>query len=361
MPDRASPREATDGSPNDAAQSGDGPDGVKPSSSPSSKPASAGPDASFLLGQALDGVQVAAAHWGAQPAGYSAADNASTAFSGPLTEQTSPESSASAAESQESGPSALSEDETQAASAAAPNDQLAAERGIFGLGRALKSAVRALTRDKPAEAAEVSYEADESVDEEQAPSEPYEEPILNPPEDSHDRPAGLSGHTSTVAMPEVLGFLAQLRKSGTLWIWNEREQFRVQLDEGNVIFARSESPRQGSLLGEILVSQGALDAMRFEKFLRQPRAPGPLGDALLQAGLVSKQALSGAIQYQAQRVFNRAYGLEDAYFRFDGSQEPEQNTGIRLSVTHMLFESARSRDESEQRLESVLGDPFEGQ
>ena len=50
-------------------------------------------------------------------------------------------------------------------------------------------------------------------------------------------------------MPEVLGFLAQLRKSGTLWIWNDLEHFRVQLREGSVTFARSESPAARIALG----------------------------------------------------------------------------------------------------------------
>ena len=44
-------------------------------------------------------------------------------------------------------------------------------------------------------------------------------------------------------MPEVLGFLAQLRKSGTLWIWNDLEHFRVQLREGSVTFCSQRIPR----------------------------------------------------------------------------------------------------------------------
>lgn len=249
------------------------------------------------------------------------------------------------------------------------------ERGIFGLRKALQSAVRVLTTDiqfdvggtrgpaqsltapdattvAPAEPAQaIESQDDAAID---------DAPIDDAAQES-ERPAGLSGHTSTVAMPELLGFLAQLRKTGTLWIWNDREQFLVQLVDGNVTFARSQSPRQGSLLGEILISQGAIDGARFDAFLAAPREPGPLGDALVKAGLVSREALASAIQYQAQRVFDRAYGLADAYFCFEGGVIDGPREGTRISVTHMLFESARTRDESEQRLESVLGDPFAGE
>src|SRR5687768_16248833 len=132
------------------------------------------------------------------------------------------------------------------------------ERGIFGLGRAFKSARRALSWDKPDSTVALPAVELPAVEPAAAPASPGATETAVPQE----RPVGLCGHTSCIAMPEVLGFLSQLLKSGTLWIWNDREQFRVQLVDGNVTFARSESPRQGSLLGEILVAQGAVDAAR---------------------------------------------------------------------------------------------------
>lgn len=228
-----------------------------------------------------------------------------------------------------------------------------AQRRFFDLRRALKSAVRVLTKERSfLQTGPTSPDdlANRVIDQATQPEE--EEPQA-------ERPIGLGGHTSTVAMPEVLGFLAQLRKSGTLWIWNELDHFRVKLVDGNVTFARSESRRQGSLLGEILVEQGAVDAAQFEQFMEQERPSGHLGDALLEAGLVTRQALTVAIQHQAQCVFNCAYALEDAYFRFDASDEHEAVEGIRISVTQMLFESARARDESEQRRAIILANPLE--
>lgn len=417
MPDRASPKEVASGSSIDAEAARQGAAGANPSSAASSANLEPGAEASALLGSAPataadsgDPPKAAAV----SPKRRSKAASAAQATPAPLesapaaAEPVAPEPGAPEALGAEpvapapleSAPAAagLGTPEPRAAEPVAPEPVAAAplapapvlpapvttatnhalpsraaeeaarapaaasapranEGGMFGLGRALKSAVRAFKRDKPSDPPAPRSEVRAPV---AAPlPQPQHENHGTPLEENYERPAGLSGHTSTVAMPEVLGFLAQLRKSGTLWIWNDREQFRVQLVDGNVTYARSEAPRQGSLLGEILVSQGALDIGRFEQFLRDARPTGPLGDALIKAGLVSDQALSGALQYQAQRVFNRAYGLEDAYFRFDAGAELAPLGGMKLSVTHMLFESARSRDESEQRLESVLGDPFE--
>lgn len=244
------------------------------------------------------------------------------------------------------GPS--TEDALQAAGEVA-----AAQRRFFGLRRAMETAMRVLTKERSFLPVEVTPGvASTSIEEQYDEALPEEQPATM-------RPTGLSGHTSTVAMPEVLGFLAQLRKTGTLWIWNRYDHYRVQLVDGNVTFARSEARRQGSLLGEILVSQGAVDAARFEEFMAQERGPGPMGDALIAAGLVTREALTAAVQHQAQCVFDRAFGLEDAYFRFDGNPGTDTPESIRISVTQMLFESARERDESEHRGANVAGDPHQ--
>jgi hypothetical protein len=225
----------------------------------------------------------------------------------------------------------------------AASDAATAQRRFFDFRGALRATMNALTKElslRPSPAPECEG------------SHVGAEPCEATPEElsTRRRPVGLSGHTSTVAIPEVLGFLAQCHKSGTLWIWNEHDDYRVQLVGGNVTFARSEAPRQGSLLGEILIAQGAVDATRFMEFMAQEREPGPLGDALIAAGLVTKEALRAAVQHQAQCVFDRAFGMEDAYFRFDADEGVDTSEGIRISVTKMLLETARERDESERRL-----------
>lgn len=176
-------------------------------------------------------------------------------------------------------------------SAAAPTEvsptQVAPPKASFGLSLVFRSALRALAGDRrPQQETSAA-----------TPSPTPDSQTATP--DSTTHPAGLSGHTSTVAIPEVLGFLAQLRKSGTLWIWNDEQRFLVQLVDGNVTFARNETMAAGSRIGEILITQGAIDAAGLEEFMREPRAPGPLGDALVQAGRISEKTLSKAVQCQA--------------------------------------------------------------
>lgn len=176
---------------------------------------------------------------------------------------------------------------------------------------------------------------------------------------SADAKPALCGHSSVLAVPEVLGLLATLHKSGTFSVWNAHDAFRIRLVRGTVVSAQATASAHQLLLGTILVDHGAIAAQTLTEFMEELAPERRLGDALVEAGLIERTTLESAVQYQAQRVFHAAYALHDAWYRFDVEidNSPHERG---LSVTHLLLESARMRDETEQRLDDVLGDPFPG-
>lgn len=172
---------------------------------------------------------------------------------------------------------------------------------------------------------------------------------------------GVVGHSRAIAVPDMLGVLSSLQKSGTFWVWNERECYRVRLSGGKVVAAQSETQAPGLLLGQILVLQNAIEEDQLARFLEmRTDEKAPIGEALKKAGLVGDAEIREAILYQAQRIFNRAYNIKDAWFRFDPNVSEDMSPRFGMSVTQLLLESARTRDETEERLEGVLGDPFAG-
>jgi hypothetical protein len=172
---------------------------------------------------------------------------------------------------------------------------------------------------------------------------------------------GLYGHSSTIAVPEILGFLSTLRKTGTMRLANDREGYRIRFEEGTVVYAHSEHPPEGLLLGEILVQQGAIEAEAMASFLaRNKNTRALFGATLLREGLVTPDALRLAVAYQAQRIFNRAYLIVDAHYWFEPSATAPLYGQRGINVTHLLLESARSQDETANRLDNVFSDPFEG-
>ena len=76
-----------------------------------------------------------------------------------------------------------------------------------------------------------------------------------------------------------------------------------------------------------------------------PAASGLLGETLLAAGRVTRKALTIALSYQVQTIFHRVFAAEDAVFQFDEGVSLRTPADVRLNVTTLLLESARSSDE----------------
>jgi hypothetical protein len=195
------------------------------------------------------------------------------------------------------------------------------------------SHLRAAIRDLHGESAKVAAETpeDSTVGDEGRRSGPSE---------------GLRGHTQAITIPEVLGFVASLRKSGVLRIKTSDEAFLIQLDQGEVIYAVGDNPPEGERLGELLISRGQLSISGLESVLAAGVGEGAmLGALLVAAGQVTPENLRAALHYQVQSIFHRVFCAADAVYQFDEGVALRVPDDIRLNVTKLLLESARSSDE----------------
>ena len=157
---------------------------------------------------------------------------------------------------------------------------------------------------------------------------------------------GLRGHTTAITIPEILGFVSSLRKSGVLRVHSPREAFLIQLEQGAVVYAQGDNPPRGGRLGEILVRQGALAQADLDRIVEGDSVNlAVLGRTLLNEGLVTKEALCIALAFQVQLLFHRMFAAKDAAFQFDEGRQMMAPEDIRLNVTSLLLESARSSDE----------------
>jgi hypothetical protein len=156
----------------------------------------------------------------------------------------------------------------------------------------------------------------------------------------------LRGHTQSIQIPELLGFIAGLRKSGTLVIQGDRESFLIELHDGAVVYAEGDNPPPDLLLGAILVSQGALTRDALEAFLAG-RGAGDniLGADLLERNLITAEALRIALVFQIQHLFHRMCSETDAHYQFEENVRRITSDDVRLNVQMLLLETARHHDE----------------
>lgn len=161
---------------------------------------------------------------------------------------------------------------------------------------------------------------------------------------------GLRGHTQAISIPEVLSFVASLQKSGVLRVKTPEEAFLIQLDQGEVIYAVGDNPPEGEILGELLISRGHLCIADLEEVLATGIGEGAmLGSALVASGKVTAENLRGALQFQVQSIFHRVFRADNAVYQFDEGLAMRVPSEIRLSVTKLLLESARTSDEGLRR------------
>lgn len=157
---------------------------------------------------------------------------------------------------------------------------------------------------------------------------------------------GLRGTTRSITLSEILGFIATLRKTGVLRVSTASESFLVQLSEGHVVYAQADSPPPGQRLGEILLARGALTRAALEREMRERSDPDEiLGRRLVARGVVTREDLKIALAFQVQCIFHRLFHARGALFQFDENVTAIRTDDVRLNVTSLLLESARSSDE----------------
>ena len=157
---------------------------------------------------------------------------------------------------------------------------------------------------------------------------------------------GLRGTTRSITLSEILGFIATLRKTGVLRVSTDAESFLVQLEDGHVVYAQADAPPPGQRLGEILVARGSLTQAELDQALHEHSgAEDVLGRRLLNEGLLSQADLKLALAFQIQCIFHRLFEATGALFQFDEGVTAIRTDDVRLNVTSLLLESARSSDE----------------
>lgn len=202
---------------------------------------------------------------------------------------------------------------------------------------------------------------------ETAPAETPEPPAIDPNAEiaPSGGPAGageqfeLRGRCVSISITELLNFLGTLQKSGSLWIGTRDESFKLQLEEGFVVHAESDGAPPELKLGALLVRGGVLSQQQLDRFLASTAGrKGHMGTNLEKAGLVTREQLARALEYQIGKLFQRLANLSDATFSFEEEHvAPSSENRVRLGVLSLQLKTAHAIDE-ESRLsfDAALGD-----
>jgi hypothetical protein len=158
----------------------------------------------------------------------------------------------------------------------------------------------------------------------------------------------ITGNLKTMELAELLQWLSQGRKTGTLYIDDARVEKRIFFEDGTIVSSAASDPKE--YLGHFLVSHGYIDELTLAKAVEmQEDNRMLLGKILLTIGAISEDDLNKMLRLKAEESLFELFTWEEADFRFaDGELPRYQMVPIDLSVTGLVLEGHRRVDEWKQ-------------
>jgi hypothetical protein len=166
----------------------------------------------------------------------------------------------------------------------------------------------------------------------------------------------VQGNLAAMSLAEILQWLGNARKTGTLFLERNKVEKRILVREGRVIACASQEP--ADMLGHYLVSRGRIS----EEVLRlalaaQETEHAHLGRILVSRGALAEDELLRCLEDKAQETIFGLFEWSDAEFRFvDGETSDPNIYAVNMRVEDILLRGAQRWDEL-QRIRSVFNDP----
>jgi hypothetical protein len=164
------------------------------------------------------------------------------------------------------------------------------------------------------------------------------------------------GNLATMSLTEILQWLGNAGKTGTLSIERNKVVKRILVREGRVIACASQEP--ADMLGHFLVSRGKISEETLRKALGlQETQRIHLGRILVATGTLSEDDLRQLLEDKAQETIFGLFDWDDAEFRFaDGETAGPNILPVNMRVEDILLRGAQRWDEIQQ-FRTVFNDP----
>ncbi len=156
---------------------------------------------------------------------------------------------------------------------------------------------------------------------------------------------GIVGNLRTMQLEELLQWLSQSKKNGTLEIVNGRVEKKIFFKEGRILSSASNKPEE--YLGHFLVSHGLLAEEQLNRAIKlQSETRMLLGMILVHEGLLSEENLTRMLRLKAEESIYDIFSWDEGEFRFVDDALPESAmVPMRVDVTGIVMEGVQRVDE----------------
>lgn len=173
---------------------------------------------------------------------------------------------------------------------------------------------------------------------------------------------GITGNLNTMELAELLQWLSQSRKTGTLVIDNGDVEKRIFFEDGKVISAAASDPKE--YLGHFLVSHGFIDEATLAQAMdMQKETQMLLGKILVTIEAISEENLETMLRLKAEEGIYELFTWPEGDFEFLDGELPEYTmVPLSIDIPGIVMEGTRRLDEwktMRQRIPSPLCVPVQ--
>ncbi len=166
----------------------------------------------------------------------------------------------------------------------------------------------------------------------------------------------ISGNLRTMPFADLLQWVSQSRKTGTLAVEGPEYNKKVYFRDGLVVASSSENPKE--YLGYYLVGWNYLNEEELQELLdMQDRHGTLLGELLVIIGRISREDLTHILQIKTEETIFELFLWEEGDFRFLENILPAKKfQPLALAIDMITLEGVRRKDEW-LRIRDSISDP----
>lgn len=157
----------------------------------------------------------------------------------------------------------------------------------------------------------------------------------------------LEGTLGAFQLPDVLRFLAMGSLTGILTLTNNERMIGLIIKEGKLI--GTTSPNRMLKLGQLLICSAAIRRRDLEEILEYQRdqvEAAPLGELLVQRGLVTPEQVRQALELQSKEELWEALSWTEGTFKFEHGLTPSMAGSVfSLEISALLDEGAQRMEQ----------------
>lgn len=155
----------------------------------------------------------------------------------------------------------------------------------------------------------------------------------------------IQGNLSTMPVPELLMWISQCQKTGTLEIRTNEWKETMAFENGALIFSSSSNPERR--LGRLLMKHGIVteEMHKQARELRKTKSVA-VAKALVELQMLTEQQLVRFLRKKAEKELFDLFEMVEGEFTFTDRELPTLDLlPIRVDVSRMLLTVTQHRDE----------------